>query len=141
MLGGTIMEEKKNDFLEWVKAHKKQLVLAGIGVSALVVIVFGIMNKDDLVKLWVELEERINKVPRSIPTSGSVTRIATPETEIINTTRSYTCPQEPINVRLHIRTLNGGRTHSAEKAAEAIELGIELLPNQTLVDPYVKYAA
>ena len=55
--------------------------------------------------------------------------------------RLYTSPQETFGVSQHIRNLSGGRHHSIEKAAEAAALGIDLLPHQTLVDTYTKFAA
>lgn len=55
--------------------------------------------------------------------------------------RTYTLPTEPFNVHMHIRNLPDGWHHSPEKALEAAELKIDLLPNQTLVDQYPKYAA
>ena len=40
----------------------------------------------------------------------------------------------------HVRTMAEGKHHSDAKAAEAMALGIDLLPNQTLVGPYTKCA-
>lgn len=41
-----------------------------------------------------------------------------------------------VNVDSYIKTLPEGWHHSAKKAAEAAELGIELLENQTIVDSF-----
>ena len=38
--------------------------------------------------------------------------------------------------KVFIRNLPEGWHHSAEKAAEALRLGIELAANQTIVDPF-----
>ena len=47
-------------------------------------------------------------------------------------------PGAPFDVIAHIRTLPEGWHASPEKIAEAAELQIVLLPNQTLVDAYTK---
>ena len=134
------MAEKRAKFLAWVQSHKKQLILAGVSMSLVIGIVLCIKSKKSLMEFWALLEECIKKgshiaqVAPIIQTSESVLDTAT-------RTRIYTLPQEEVNVSRHIRTMAVGRHHSAEKAAEAAALGIELLPNQTLVDPYTKYAA
>lgn len=54
------MEEKKTDFLGWVKQHKKQLILAGISISVVIGIILGAKNKDILEELWATLKRRTN---------------------------------------------------------------------------------
>lgn len=90
--------------------------------------------------LWALLEERIEK-DHNIASTIPVVQNSESCLDTAISTRIYTLPQEEVNVSRHIRTMAVGRHHSAEKAAEAAALGIELLPNQTLVDPYTKYAA
>ena len=41
------LEEKKTDFLRWVKQHKKQLILAGISVSIVIGIILGAKKDED----------------------------------------------------------------------------------------------
>lgn len=53
--------EDKNSIVAWVKAHKKQLILAGISITAVIAIVVGIKNKSELVKLWCALQEKIKR--------------------------------------------------------------------------------
>ena len=135
------MEEKKDSFKAWVIAHKKQLILAGISISVVLGIILGIKNKDALEELWTAMKLKIRNVPKTELTVEPISQTSTPQLQIVTAPHTYTRPQEPVNVGLHNRTLSGGRTHSAEKTAEALALGIDLLPNQTLVDPYTKYAA
>lgn len=135
------MEEKKDSFKAWVIAHKKQLILAGISISVVLGIILGIKNKDALEELWTAMKLKIRNVPKTELIVEPISQTSTPQLQIVTAPHTYTRPQEPVNVGLHIRTLSGGRTHSAEKTAEALALGIDLLPNQTLVDPYTKYAA
>ena len=61
--------------------------------------------------------------------------------EVIEESRTYTLPTDSFEVSQHIRKLSEGRHHSLEKAIEAAALGINLLPNQTIVDAYSKYVA
>ena len=134
------MEEKRAKFLAWVQGHKKQLILAGISISVVIGIILGIKNRKSLMRLWALLEERIKEVSNVASTIPVVQNSEVCMDTAISP-RTYTLPQEEVNVGRHIRTMAAGRHHSAEKAAEAAALGIELLPNQTLVDPYTKYAA
>ena len=135
------MEEKKTDFLGWVKQHKKQLILAGISFSVIIGIILSAKNKEVLEELWATLKKSTNNGIQPRFKTISLAQTILPENDVMITPRNYTLPQEPVDVCMHIRTLTGGRVHSAEKAAEAEALGILLLPNQTLVDPYTKYAA
>ena len=135
------VEEKKTDFLKWVKQHKKQLILAGISLSVIIGIILGVKNKEVLEELWKTFKGSTKKELQPEFNPRSLTQTVLPENDVLITPRNYTLPQEPVDVDMHIRTLTGGRVHSAEKAAEAEALGIFLLPNQTLVDPHTKYAA
>lgn len=135
------MKERKAGLIAWIKAHKKQLLLAGISVTAIIGVIIGLKNKDAIMNLWFSLEKSITKVPDKLPESISVVQVTSPASEDIIPIRSYTAPQEAFNVNQHIRNLSGGKHHSAEKAVEAAALGISLLPNQTIVDSYTKCAA
>ena len=73
--------------------------------------------------------------------STSSVEIPAPIHNAVLQTRAYTTPTEAFGVSRHIRTMATGKHHSAAKAAEAATLGIDLLPNQTLVGPYTKCAA
>lgn len=135
------MEEKKKGFIAWVKAHRKQLVLAGISVATIIGVIIGLKNKEAILDLWNSLEDSITKVPEKLPEPMCVAQVTPPALEEVISVRSYTSPQEAFDVSQHIRNMSGGRHHSAEKAAEAATLGISLLPNQTIVDTYTKCAA
>ena len=135
------MEEKKTDFFGWVKQHKKQLILAGISISVVIGIILGAKNQEVLDELWATLKKSTKNELQPRFKTISLTQTILPENDVMITPRNYTLPQEPVDVCMHIRTLTGGRVHSAKKAAEAEALGILLLPNQTLVYPYTKYAA
>ena len=133
--------ESKKGVLVWIKEHKAQLILAGVSITAIVGIIWGVKNKDELTKLWSSLAKSIKMDSVTTTTSMPKMATATPATEAILRKRPYTSPTEAFDVRRHIRTMAAGKHHSVAKAAEAAKLGIDLLPNQTLVDPYTKCAA
>ena len=130
-----VISETKKNFIAWVKAHKKQLVLAGGGIATIIAAILGIKNKGAIEALRISLEENIKKV------SSEITPVTTPILKAVTSTRAYTLPTEMINVSGHIRTMPVGKHHSVKKAIEAASMGITLLPNQTLVDSYSKYAS
>lgn len=135
------MEEKKTEFIAWVKEYKKQLLLTGISVTVIIGVIIGLKNKEAIIDLWDSLEKSIEKVPKELPESLNVATVMPLALEEEIPVRFYTSPREAFDVRQHIRNLSGGRHHSAEKAIEAAALGVSLLPNQTLVDTYTKCAA
>lgn len=54
------MEDKKG-FIAWIKAHKKQLILAGVSITTIIAIVVGIKNKSEIIKIWNTLQEKIKR--------------------------------------------------------------------------------
>ena len=135
------MEENKKGFIDWVKAHKKQLLIAGISVTTIIAFIIGIKDRDAIKELWMSLENSLSKAPEKLSESTSKVQIVPKRIEEVSANRVYTSPQKPFDVSQHIRNLSGGRQHSAEKAVEAAALGIDLLQHQTLVNTYTKCAA
>ncbi|MGI6063562.1 hypothetical protein [Blautia sp.] len=132
---------EKHKFVNWVKDHKKQLLIAGISVTAVIGIIIGLKNKEAIKELWENLENSLSKTTEKLPESITIVKTDPQVIEEVIPVRLYTSPQETFDVSQHIRNLSGGRHHSIEKAAEAAALGIDLLPHQTLVDTYTKFAA
>lgn len=132
---------EKHKFVNWVKEHKKQLLIAGISVTAVIGIIIGLKNKEAIKELWENLENSLSKTTEKLPESITIVKTDPQVIEEVIPVRLYTSPQETFDVSQHIRNLSGGRHHSIEKAAEAAALGIDLLPHQTLVDTYTKFAA
>lgn len=54
---------EKKGFVVWVKEYKVQLLLAGISVTALIMTILGLKNKDVIKGLWDSLKEEIKKGP------------------------------------------------------------------------------
>lgn len=132
--------ETQKGLLAWVKAHKAQLILAGVSITTIIGVILGLKNKEALAELWATLSKSITKAPVETAVAASAAT-ATPVLGTVASTRAYAPPTEAFDVSRHIRTMAEGWHHSAEKAAEAAALGIELLLNQTLVGPYTKGAA
>ncbi|EFV01478.1 hypothetical protein HMP0721_1461 [Pseudoramibacter alactolyticus ATCC 23263] len=139
------MDEEKKGFVAWVKAHKKELIVAGISIGVILAVILGIKNKDALMKLWADMQASIRKssVPvKELTDTVPVIQIApipevdkSPVIRIVDVNRTA---QYPFDVSDHIRNLHPGWKASAEKMAEAERLGIILQPGQTLVDDYTK---
>ncbi len=142
------MDEQKKGFIDWIKAHKKELIIAGISIATLTGIILCIKNRASIEALWKSLigaiEEssavmpkvshlNIEKIEQTTVTVPSV--IIPTDINAINTTRTF---QHPFEVSDHIRNLHTGWSASAEKLAEAKAMGIVLLPGQTLVGTYTK---
>ena len=49
---------EKHKFVNWVKDHKKQLLIAGISVTAVIGIIIGLKNKEAIKELWENLERK-----------------------------------------------------------------------------------
>lgn len=60
-LNAEAIPEGKKGFLMWVKAHKTQLILAGISIPTIIAVVLGLKNKDAIKALWNQLNEEIKK--------------------------------------------------------------------------------
>ena len=128
--------KEQNQMIQWIKAHKKQLILAGIGIAALIALVLGIKNKDTLKALWGSLKGTVEPTAERISDAETttVTEIST-ETPALLLSNDPCVPQE---VRGHIRNLHEGWHASPEKKAAAREMGILLQEGQTWVDDYMK---
>ena len=122
------MEEKKS-FLDKIKEHKTEIVIAGVTVVTIAGIVLVAKNwgvlKGSLLKTGMKAKDTV------IP--------LVPET-IKKTVIEIPTSVKTIDVCQHIRILPQGWKPSAEKLAAAIERGIELGTNQTWVGNYSKCA-
>ena len=139
--------ETKTKFIEWVKAHKKELVIAGVSVTAIVAFILGHKNRKQLMDLWATLQKTISKAPDMAPVATDIVeKVAekvVPVVEILEPAKLVVVDASnidliPFAVSKHIRNLPEGWHPSAEKIATAAENGIKLLPNQTWVANYMK---
>lgn len=130
-----------NKYVDWIKTHKKQLILAGISATTIVAVFYGIKIRDTFAEIGSSLDDSIKKVPTMVNNPSLQQQSLEHTMEQVVSEKSYTLLKDAFDVSPHIRTMAEGKHHSAKKAVEAEKLGISLLPNQTLVDSYTKYAA
>lgn len=48
-------------FLVWVKKHKKQLIIIGIGIPTIIAVVLGIKNEEAIKELWASLKKALEE--------------------------------------------------------------------------------
>ena len=142
------MEDQRKGFITWVKAHKKELIIAGISVAALIGVILCIKNRETIEILWKSLCRDIDKSPVKVlevsqTTIEKITQSSVIVTDFINSNEIPVINmaltiQNPFEVNGHIRNLHKGFRASAKKIIEAKALGIILQPGQTLVNAYMK---
>ena len=125
------MKKLKDEVLRWIKAHYKELIMAGINISGIVAAVLLCKNENvgELGSLFESIKLAAKKPVSVIPGSQEI---------IEETARSIDeiSKKAPHEVGQHIRNLSNGKHPSAQKILEAAEKNIELLDNQTIVDAY-----
>lgn len=141
---GSETENEKGTFIKWVKAHKKELIFAGISITLLIGIILGIKNKDSIKELWAALQKSVAKLPAD-KTVMKVTENANTVVETVSTTDVISLPAHSeyrvaYDVTGHVRNLYEGWHASPEKIVAAAAHDIELLPGQTWVENYTKGA-
>ena len=132
------MEEKKNKVTQWLKAHKNELIVLGIGAASIALLAIGLNNEEIIDKLNEYLESLEKTYPDEQQTlndeSFCDSFIETSYREETSVVRcSTTC-----EVCSHIRNLQEGRHASASKIATAADNGFDLEPGQTWVESYTK---
>lgn len=126
------MNEKKS-FLEKVKEHKTEIIIAGLAIVSIAGIVMLTKNceivKDKTVTSLLKkgAKIRVDGVPDVQSIAEKIVRI-----EVVD---------KIVDVNKHIRTLPTGYTASLEKMLTANENGFRLEAGQTWVDAYSKMCA
>lgn len=125
----------KKKMIRWMKAHKKELALIGIGAGGAILIMLGIRNRaalkaywDNLVKLLTNLRGPAEPVMKA---AGDAV-IGAKET-LQNAERVGEVV--PFRVKGHVRTLPRGWHASPTKIASA---PVQLMEGQTWVVDYMK---
>lgn len=142
------MEEQKNEFIQWVKANKKKLIIVGVSITAIIGIIVGIKNKDLVMSFWESFRKSVENSPVKVPTASrevveSITHEPAKVVEVVSATEIIKFPsnhktQVQVDVCDHIRNLPDGWHASAKKITTAAEYGYNLKPGQTWVDTYTK---
>ena len=133
------MEDRKS-LIQWIKEHKKQLIIAGISIGTLTLIILGIKNRAAIKTVWDSLRGVVKQ-----PTAKAAEEVTKVVTEIPPATASELATAVasnsetlPFEVSRHIRNLPDGWHASPEKIAEALKNNIILMDGQTWVDSYMK---
>lgn len=117
----------------WIKEHE-----AGIKTACVITIVAAgsalLYSNRDTIRMALQKPKKLQQV------------VATPEvfTEAIQSALPAADPNPVLKetiVRLHPRTLSGGRHPSPEKLAQAAALGINLAEDQTFVSEHLRHYA
>ncbi len=58
------LQKEKASILEWIKEHRKELIISGICITATVLIIFGIKNRESLNVYWDQLKKRVSCLPK-----------------------------------------------------------------------------
>jgi len=130
------MEKEKKNFMDWVKEHKKELIIAGVSIATIISLIVGIKNRKTFKEAWESLRKLVEKIPETI-SDVELIPIAevTPVKEIVESNIT-TADRIPHDVARHLRNLPEGWKASAEKIATAAKHGFDLLPGQTWVEAY-----
>lgn len=128
------MGEEKQGFVRWVRAHKKELIIAGISFAAVIGVFVGIKEKDELLNLWKSLQSIVKE---KITVVSDYSYDTTVNEKIIPFPLDQSV-KYPIEVSEHIRNLPEGWKASERKISSAIEHGYTLAEGQTWVDTYIK---
>ena len=129
------MKEQRKLIL-WIKEHRKQLIIAGIGIGAFILVVLGLKNRESIKALWGLLksigEQPTIHVAKIVPTEETAKPV------IKNVVEDMVKHREviPHDVVKHVRNLPLGQRASEKKIATALENGFELAEGQTWVIDY-----
>lgn len=129
---------EKEVLIDWIKKHKKKLILAGVSIPVILALIIGIKNRDELIKAWKSLIKLVDETSQRITDttiSADWDDVPILETMDFNTPKNGA---DLIDVCSHIRNLHEGWTPSAEKIMLAAQMGYELNPSQTWVGAYKK---
>lgn len=130
------MEKEKKTFVDWVKTHKKELIIAGVSITAIIAAIIGIKNHETLEVAWASLKKLVEKTSGTIPEIKTVSVEETVPVKEIVETNTVMVGKKPHDVVEHLRNLPEGWKASARKIETAAEHGYELLPRQTWVEAY-----
>ena len=130
------MEKEKKTFVQWVRERKKELIIAGVSIAAIIAVIIGIKNHKALEEAWASLRKLVEKTPECIPIDKTAMLKETIPARNIMEINIVTTDRIPHDVAEHLRNLPEGWKASAEKIATAAEHGYNLLPGQTWVEAY-----
>lgn len=129
---------EKEIVIDWIKKHKKKLILAGVSIPVILALIIGIKNRNELIKEWKSLVKLADKMPQRI--TDTAISADWNDVQVLETVGLDASKREDnlVDVCSHIRNLHEGWTPSEEKIMSAAQMGYRLNPNQTWVEKYTK---
>ena len=156
---------KKKNIKQWLRDHKKDIIIISIGTAATITAVVLLKNPNIAKKTAgtirgffskrtlkaVTADESVRTIKRVVKNTvtdsnpGIVNKVAKATEETISISvaakpdkAKVVVKRAPHSVAEHMRELHGGRKASAKKIAEAAEFGIELPEGMTLVRAHMR---
>ena len=128
------IKSQKQGYKGWWETNKKTVLIIG-GLILITGSSYVICKKWDTIRgMFINFEPETAMMSNQKVTIGIRSQNTETLTKIIN-------EGEAFDVIRHIRNLPKGWKASPEKIEEAVNLGINLLENQTIVNPYIKNVA
>lgn len=133
------MQEKKK-VIQWIKEHKKELILAGISFGTLFLVILGIQNREKLKTVWDSLKETIQPLSMQFKDAAITSSMEVSTEQLSKYVGMVDSDLKCIPFRVcgHIRNLPDGCHASPQKIESALKYNIVLLDGQTWVDSYIK---
>ena len=132
-----MMKEKIRSMIKWVKAHRTHLALTGISVAAVVLLILGVKNSEELMNLKAQLLESIrDRNSGDVPQISNVSMDMYELIDVQPADIDSILTRAPHSVNPHIRNLPDGWKASDGKIATALANGFDLGEGQTWVDKY-----
>ena len=130
-------EELKQEAIEWVKAHKKELITIGLSAAAVICSILFAKNNVELESIFNKIKIKTSKTTtvcdlsefKSVKSQNIVPDLPSSVSKII--THSS---KSPHTRSAHLRNLPNGHHPSLKKLEEAFNNGISLGENQTFVN-------
>lgn len=89
----------------WVKTHKKQLVLAGISISAIIGVILGLKNKDSINALWKQLKKKIEEADMYSPNWAKTVADETLDSEREKVRLAFCSPDKELSEKLKLQNI------------------------------------
>lgn len=129
------MEKEKRKIRNWIKEHKKELILSGISITMIILTLVGISNSKEIEQFLDVLNDRIGNRGDCDITVLSTDSINLEPPKAV-TERTISLTKAPHEVSEHLRNLPQGWNASPSKMLTAVEHGYNLIPGQTWVESY-----
>lgn len=126
------MEEKKESCFIWIREHKKELIIAGISVGAIMALSFGLKNRalpEEKIESLKSVVKKATEKSHDVETFDKAVTVVDEEAKKIIT-------RVPHDVSMHPRWLPENKKPSQQALAYAEEIGFPLAEGQTLVKAY-----